>query len=73
MKKLQKLVLNKAMKMTVPQMKHITGGYSGNTCGTTCGGSPCTIVVEKDDQVYLFTGRCDPYVLGSGICVCTQI
>jgi len=72
MKKLQKLVLNKAVKMTVPQMKHITGGYDGNTCGTTCGGSPCTIWVEHGGQVYLFAGKCTPYATTS-VCVCTEL
>lgn len=32
MKKLQKLVFHKAVKMTSPQMKHITGGYDSTTC-----------------------------------------
>jgi len=39
MKKLSKLVLHKAVKMTAPQMKHITGGYDGGCCpGCNCGG-----------------------------------
>jgi len=39
MKKLQNLVLNKAVKMTGNQMKHITGGYEGDggySSGTCC-------------------------------------
>ncbi len=31
MKKLNKLVLNKAKIMSAPQMKNITGGYDGGT------------------------------------------
>ena len=34
MKKLNKLVLNKAKIMTVPEMKHITGGYNGDSRDT---------------------------------------
>ncbi len=30
MKKLNKIVLNKAKEMTAPQMKNITGGYDGD-------------------------------------------
>lgn len=37
MKKLSKLVLHKAVKMTVPQMKHITGGYGGGYGSVDCG------------------------------------
>ncbi len=36
MKKLNKLVLNKARIMSVPQMKNITGGYDGPISGTCC-------------------------------------
>jgi natural product precursor len=40
MKKLQKLVLNKAKIMTTPQMKHITGGYDGAlSCNSSCVGA----------------------------------
>lgn len=72
MKKLQKLVLHKATKMTAPQMKHITGGYGATNTGcafnsSSCGGS-CSVELI-DGSIKL--GLCEFEIVGtvSG-CVC---
>ncbi len=44
MKKLNKLVLNKAKIMSVREMKNITGGYDGIECAPGQKGYYCTAV-----------------------------
>ena len=41
MKKINKLVLNKAKEMTAPEMKHIIGGRDDCRIGVSCEGWYC--------------------------------
>ncbi len=60
MKQLKKLVLHKTTPLTVPQMKHITGGYEGDgydnpfyTCSTYEGVFGCKSATSEDDCLRL--------------------
>ncbi len=57
MKKLNKLVLNKAKVMTAPQMKHISGGYDDPKHCVVDGQTVIETICTTDEQCYTYYGE----------------